>query len=111
MAAKKQRREYDDVFKDAALKRIEAGEKVGAVAKDLKVSDSVIYGWIKRKRDMGDTATSKKPDTVNNVKDAIIYLKQAEALMIKRIRSGKIKAPDGIQLRMMLALKSLTGED
>jgi len=105
----KKRREYDEAYKDAALKRIEAGEKVAAVARELKVNDSVIYGWIRVKREM--TEPKQKPDTVNNVRDAIVSLKQAEDMLNKRIRAGKLKKYDRIHLRMLDALKTLTGED
>lgn len=111
MASKKPVRRYTDEFKTAALKRVDDGEKVLHVAKDLKIHESVIYGWRKQRSEMADTATGKKPDTLNNVKDAIVCLKQAEDLLNKRLRAGKIKKYDRVHLRMLDALKLLTGED
>jgi transposase-like protein len=111
MATKKPVKRYTEEFKAAALKRADDGEKVLHVAKDLKIHESLIYGWRKQRLDMAEQASGKKPDALNNVKDAVVCLKQAEDLLNKRLRAGKIKKYDRIHLRMLDALKLLTGED
>lgn len=42
---KRQRRTYSKVFKSKALERVKNGEKVSAVARDMKINRSVLDKW------------------------------------------------------------------
>jgi transposase len=45
---KKRQRKYDAQFKAEALKQIENGQRVSAVAQALGISEALLYQWRKR---------------------------------------------------------------
>lgn len=45
-----------------------------------------------------------------NLRDAIVFLKQARLDMVSRLANGTLKAPDSTHLYACMALTLLTGE-
>jgi transposase len=48
------RRRFSREFKIAAVRRVQEGEDVGAVARDLEISFRVLWGWKKRVSERGE---------------------------------------------------------
>ena len=48
------RRRFSREFKIAAVRRVNEGEQVGAVARDLEISFRVLWGWRKRVVEKGE---------------------------------------------------------
>lgn len=45
---KKRQRKYDAQFKEEAVKQVENGQRVSAVAQALGISEALLYQWRKR---------------------------------------------------------------
>ena len=41
------KQEYTPEFRELAVKRVKAGQRIGAVAKDLGLSDQTLRNWVK----------------------------------------------------------------
>ena len=108
MTTKKKHAKYSDEFRTKALGRIADGkESMAAVAKDLKIHESLIYGWRKARMEKPDSPT--KASNGANLKDAIILLQKAKDSMTKDLKAGRIKTFSRSQLLTLMALDSLTG--
>lgn len=88
-----------------ALALLRSGEKSTDVAKALGVNTSTVYSWIK-KANVGKLNVAK-PNGAH--KDAILYLRHAEAAMLEEVRAGKRKRLSKANLLALLALSTLGG--
>ena len=120
---------YDADAKAAAVARLNAGESAKALAEELGVSDASIYLWRKAIQNGGVSpysrkakanghgngaaatmeAPARKAHYGNNshLRDAVTYLKHAEAKLMSMVRDGSIKRPDSVHLLMLLALEEI----
>ncbi|KJS86520.1 MAG: hypothetical protein JM58_06780 [Peptococcaceae bacterium BICA1-8] len=85
---------YDDEFKTSAVKMVvEKGRPIGAVAKDLGISEPALRRWIKLNTEPED-ATSKKlaeleaenkrlKKELEDAKDTVNILKKSVAIFVK----------------------------
>lgn len=108
MTTKKKHVPYSDEFRANAVARVMSGkESVSVVAKDLKIHESLIYGWRKARMEKTDEAAPKASNGAN-IKDAIVLLMKAENAMLKDLKTGKLKTLSRSQLLTLLALDALT---
>jgi transposase-like protein len=53
-------RQFSDAFKEAAVRRLEAGEKIAAVAEAIGVRRKLLYQWRDAYRSMGTAGFNRK---------------------------------------------------
>jgi transposase-like protein len=94
-------------MKRKALERLASGEKASAIAKSLKVHQSMIYQWRKRLNGASKDESAKPTTNGSNTRDAIVYLRHAKVAMTEELRSGKSKNLSKSNLYALLALESL----
>ena len=124
MAKRRKRRTHSQATKLAAVKAKKSGESWKAVTERYKVVSSVLNGWIKAydAGELGDTeedakepagkAKQPKLDVSNSaVHRAIVALREAEANVDMRKRTGKLKKADEAHTLAQLALRILEGDD
>ena len=106
-----------------AVESLNAGGNAEELAATLGVSAASLYGWRKGKG-LTTSGTRKKEtapsapeagrktalthsDTV--VRDAILYLRNARAAIMREVTGGRVRDLNEAQLLTLLALKSLEG--
>jgi transposase len=53
-------RKYDQEFKDEVLRRIKDGQSVSSLARELRVSETLVYGWKQK-------AASESPESNDEI--------------------------------------------
>lgn len=104
MATKKRKQRI--VLNAAQRKDVAHRLATGVSAVDLAAEYSVAVSTIHK---IKKGAKESAPVTGGNVRDATIYLKQANRRLMTSIRNGQLKEPDGVHLLMLLALRTLEG--
>jgi len=85
---------YDDEFKVGAVKlMVEKGLAIGAVAKDLGVSEPALRRWVRASTEPADATTKRLAELeaqnknlkkeLENTKDTVEVLKKSVAIFIK----------------------------
>jgi hypothetical protein len=99
MTKGQKKRAFSVLFKTKAVARVERGELLTHVAKDIGVTSGVLSSWVKK------TGQPVKPSKMppGPVKDAIIFLRHARDTM-----NPKTKMTRG-ELLVLLALSTLEG--
>lgn len=97
------KRNFTEGFKLKVVRRIEEGEPVRAIAKELDVGNSLLYTW-KSKLGSAKAKTNGAAPADNRHKDAIVYLRHARDTM------GSVKKLNRSQLLTLLALDVLEGK-
>lgn len=90
-------------MKRKALAMLAQGARATEAAKVCGVNVGTIYAWKSK------TGTAPKANANGAHKDAVLYLKHAEAAMTAELRGGKIKKLGKSHLLALLALSALTG--
>lgn len=86
------RRRFSREFKIAAVRRVNEGEQVGAVARDLDIGFRVLWTWKKRVAEKGEE-----------------YLHEVGRPKQRRAQDGKAEVSDARQHRRIAELERLVG--
>lgn len=82
---KKARRKFTSEFKGQAVKRVLAGHKVSAVAKELGISESLLHTWVTRHRlSEGSGALQAEQATEIARLKRMLAQKEEEAAILKK---------------------------
>jgi len=117
---------YSQDFKRRVVARVQAGEAIPTIAREIEVGDAMIRRWAKTvetgapdRHGYGKANSGHPKPQVNaspplgdgawsNVMDAFLYLRNAEKELERMQRTGEVRKLDDAHLLMMLALRALS---
>jgi len=81
-ATEKHRRQYDEQFKQEAVKQVHSGRSVPEVAKALGINDSLLYQWCKRSN---STSSHEVLDEVSQLRKQLKQLETERDILKKAL--------------------------
>lgn len=119
------RRIFTKAYKRRAVRRVEGGQSIMAVAKKLDVVDSVLRRWVKNTKELGHVSKERgsykkktpKSKRMNGSKNgpkmpsimAIAYLRHARDAMVIQITQDPQRFDDPVYRLTISALEALEG--